>query len=1165
MCGIHGLLTSKTPFSSPTQRLQPEKFFNQLSQILTYSSDNLLSEALSTDLKNLQSQCQLWVDKDGFLLLSEDEELRNQLQQYVHELEGWTSKLEQEAQSGEWKNQSSVEQLNELILLSSDLTWTLKWDALANLERVFNLLNSQAACPQARTHAWSLNIILNGIDRLEVRGRDSAGIAVYAHFEDSTSLEQFISELSDQTEWAQQFIERLSLKGLTQGTIVRPESSPSTLLFTFKTAEEVGKMGDNVNTLRDLITTDPIFQKVIRFPKVQIQALAHTRWASNGIVSLENCHPVDSALIDEQQAIVRGGELVAVLNGDIDNYQELCQKYISSTAFEFESSITTDAKIIPVVIDAYYKETGDFEKAFLKAFSEFEGSMAIGVMAAHHPGKILFAQKGSGQGLYFGFGQSTTAVASEMYGLVELTPTYFKAEGERSEQGEIFVVKQHDTKTRTRFLCEYVTTEIPEDRVQKAEITTRDINRGDYPHFLLKEVTESVSTVRKTLRGRFENPQDSEPTFNLGAEVLDPDRLKQFCQGKIRTIQVIGQGTAAIAGDGIARLIKSALANSKHPIEVVSQKATELSAHGLRDDMSDTLIIAVSQSGTTTDTNCTVDLVRERGAWVLGIVNRRNSDLVYKSHGVLYTSDGRDIEMSVASTKAFYAQNVVGEILALALAQAIGSLTSSQLKRRLNSLECLPQAMEQTLTLSDSIYEIAQQFAPRKKYWAMVGSGSSKVAADEIRIKLSELCYKSIASDFTEDKKHIDLSSEPLILVCASGVQEELISDLVKEVAIFKAHQSIPIVITTQGESRFNPYASGIVAVPKIDGELGYLLSTMVGHLFGYHAACSFDHHADTLRHIRSGLAQARSQQTGQTFSFESLELADEWLSQAHELRNLLLDGSLDSCLDPGTATRLALLLQAALSRTPFELPASIVPVTNSETLVEALLDVTSQAIHELARPVDAIKHQAKTVTVGISRGESKTQAGALWQAIESCELEQEQISEAQKAFLWAFDPLVAEVEGSTLYHVHRLDALGRPRDDSRISVIEKQGSAKDLNSRCDEDSLLSGTKWGVVKRGEIYLGLGQTDNRKILILPAIGERPEGHLLLLHLSLKASPINEERLPALSMLGNRFEKLKIAITEHHQSWDPQMLEGIDNETLFFKSPEEVAEAIEKVTV
>src|SRR6185295_1295307 len=125
--------------------------------------------------------------------------------------------------------------------------------------------------------------------------------------------------------------------------------------------------------------------------------------------------------------------------------------------------------------------------------------------------------------------------------------------------------------------------------------------------------------------------------------------------------------------------------------------ATELSGFGMSLDMSDTLVIAVSQSGTTTDTNRTVDLVRARGALVLGIVNRRNSDLTDKADGVLYTSDGRDVEMSVASTKAFYAQVAAGTLLACAISEAAGLGSAARRHQLLSSLREIPDAMRTVL------------------------------------------------------------------------------------------------------------------------------------------------------------------------------------------------------------------------------------------------------------------------------------------------------------------------------------------------------------------------------------------------------------------------------------------------------------------------------------
>src|SRR5690606_9472422 len=159
-------------------------------------------------------------------------------------------------------------------------------------------------------------------------------------------------------------------------------------------------------------------------------------------------------------------------------------------------------------------------------------------------------------------------------------------------------------------------------------------------------------------------------TVALGADVLSPEVRTALREGRINRVQVIGQGTAHVAGQSLAAALEAAAPEGCLRVEALP--ATELSGFGLRPDMSDTLVVAISQSGTTTDTNRTVDLARGRGATVVSIVNRRGSDLTDKSDGVLYTSDGRDVEMSVASTKAFYSQIAAGFLLAWAIAEEVG-------------------------------------------------------------------------------------------------------------------------------------------------------------------------------------------------------------------------------------------------------------------------------------------------------------------------------------------------------------------------------------------------------------------------------------------------------------------------------------------------------------
>ena len=337
---------------------------------------------------------------------------------------------------------------------------------------------------------------------------------------------------------------------------------------------------------------------------------------------------------------------------------------------------------------------------------------------------------------------------------------------------------------------------VTDDDIAGAQITTRDIDRGDFPHYLLKEITESPAVFRKTLRGKLVERDDG-LAVSLGPDTL-PDDVAPACA---RAPSTGCSSSARARRRSPARRWppRSARFTAETDLRVDALPATELSGFGLRSSMADTLVVAISQSGTTTDTNRTVDLVRSRGAAVIAIVNRRGSDLTDKSDGVLYTSDGRDVEMSVASTKAFYSQIAAGLLLAAAIAGEVGG------RRRPGdcSPRCasLPAAMGEVLDRRPTIAEAAHRLAPAKRYWAVVGNGVNRIAAAEVRIKLSELCYKSIASDSTEDKKHIDLSSEPLIVVCAAGLTGSTADDVAKEVAIYRAHKASPIVIATDGQS----------------------------------------------------------------------------------------------------------------------------------------------------------------------------------------------------------------------------------------------------------------------------------------------------------------------------------------------------------------------------
>jgi glucosamine--fructose-6-phosphate aminotransferase (isomerizing) len=673
------------------------------------------------------------------------------------------------------------------------------------------------------------------------------------------------------------------------------------------------------------------------------------------------------------------------------------------------------------------------------------------------------------------------------------------------------------------------------DEIRTAEITTRDIDRSGFPHFLLKEISEAPQSFRKTLRGKIvASGPSGRLAVRLGGETLSTPLRAKLAAGGIARIVVIGQGTAAVAGQSVAAAIASCLTTTA--VTVNAMLATELSGFALFDDMSDTLVIAVSQSGTTTDTNRTVDLVRSRGAHVVSIVNRRNSDLVDKSDGVLYTSDGRDVEMSVASTKAFYAQVAAGFLLALALADEMGCGDHHRTHELLAGLRSLPTAMERVMAQRAGIADAASRLAPPRRSWAVVGNGPNKIAAAEIRIKLSELCYKSIACDGTEDKKHIDLSSEPLVLVCAAGLSGPTADDVAKEVGIYRAHKAAPVVIASNGEASRFAAALYTVEVPVVDAALAFVLSAMAGHLFGYEAALAIDAQARPLREGRAALELALSEGARKNSDHLLQSLAPDLRSVAAPFFQWLLAGAYNGHLEAGTAVRLATLFRYATGQLPVEgYELEYGKVGTPSAIAGDLLDALTAGIDELTRPVDAIKHQAKTVTVGISRSEELLISAPLVKEVLAAGASSDCLAYRALRTLANLDPAVEQVLGFTRY---RID--GEIPGKASIQVVDRGGVSREITSRTDRNPTLRGTKHRAAEEREVTVAKGRSDNRTVILVPETkGDQVTG-MTLLHVRFPEFLPSATAKEVLKGYRGRYAALTDAVTETEPAFDDERL-------------------------
>ena len=1010
---------------------------------------------------------------------------------------------------------TDVEEANAALVRVRDALWSVTRDRLGTHAGVASL-RSAAPAPSDAGLAVLLSTqqALSAIDRLEVRGRDSAGLqlTLWDHGLDPADP-AVVARTADP-------LHRTGSVRVLDG---------GGLAFVVKVAAEIGELGDNTAALRGALAADGLLARALAAPAVEGSLLGHTRWASVGLISEPNAHPLDSTRADGEPS----GVVTAVQNGDVDNHVDL----VVAEGLSVAPEITTDAKVVPTLCAAHLAAGHDHREAFRRTVSVIEGSLAIGAVVGDAPDRLLLALRGSGQGLYVGLAEDAFVVASEPYGVVEMTGRYLRMEGETpadpadpaASRGQIVELEAALAGTvegiRRR---SYDGRDLPVggDDLTGAEITTRDIDRGDHPHFLLKEIGESPASVRSTLRGRLAGDAAGGFEVRLGVASLGEGLRADLASGAIRRVLVIGQGTAAVAAMAVARSLADELAGSG--IEVDALPATELSGFGLSPDMADVMVVAISQSGTTTDTNRTVDLVRSRGARVVAIVNRRNSDLVDRSDGVLYTSDGRDVEMSVASTKAFYAQAVAGVLLAVAVADAAGLPGSPERSEVLAGLQGLPDAMDDVLAMRDRIAEIAERHAPARRYWAVVGSGPNLIAAREIRIKLSELCYKSIAADATEDKKHIDLSAEPMILVCATGLVGSTADDVAKEVAIYRAHRAAPVVVADAGSSRFAG-ALDVIAVPQVHPSLAFLLSAMVGHLFGYEAARAIDAQARPLRKAHAAIEHEA--QRRQSTAVEPGEAADGTLLEdlrvaASAFSDELRSGRLNGNLEASTAVRLSTHFRFALGDVPLEsYQLEFGRVGTPALVLDDLAASLTVAIEELTRPIDAIKHQAKTVTVGISRTDETLFEARLARVVLDAGTPRDSLSYRTLRVLVALDPAVAEVVGFTRY---RVDGLDGPVP--TVAIMDRGGVSIGIPSRTDRDPTLRGTKHRVAVERDVLVTRGARDDRTIVLVPEVKDRETVGLTLLHVVLRDRLAPDVLRGVLQGYDNRYGAVRDAVCE-----------------------------------
>jgi glutamine---fructose-6-phosphate transaminase (isomerizing) len=314
---------------------------------------------------------------------------------------------------------AELEFTNAALIRCKDALWAIGRDRLRAAEQVASLA-PEVPGPAGIAVLFSIHQALSALDRLEVRGRDSAGVEIQLTGHGLDGADPVVAGM----------VEERADGGFVSGSV---RLRGGTLVIVHKAAAEIGELGDNTAAIRRAIHQDALLQAALVSDEVDGLVLGHTRWASIGIISEPNAHPQCSDELDGGGVDGEVGPFVTgVLNGDVDNYADLT----AAEGLRIASEITTDAKVIPTIMSRRLASGLSPSEAFLETVAHLEGSVAIAATAADSPGRLHLALRGSGQALYVGLAEDAFIVASEPYGVVEETPTYLRMDGETPSDGE---------------------------------------------------------------------------------------------------------------------------------------------------------------------------------------------------------------------------------------------------------------------------------------------------------------------------------------------------------------------------------------------------------------------------------------------------------------------------------------------------------------------------------------------------------------------------------------------------------------------------------------------------------------------------------------------------------------------------------------------------------
>ena len=551
-------------------------------------------------------------------------------------------------------------------------------------------------------------------------------------------------------------------------------------------------------------------------PLVGKNGIGHTRWATHGVPSEINSHPhADNS-----------GQVYVVHNGIIENYAEL-RAQLESEGIVFYSQ--TDTEVLPNLINREYRANGgDFPGAVRGALRHVRGAYALAVLHREHP-DVLVAVRQTAP-LVVGRGQNENFVASDPLAILQWTREIIFMDDRQMAVVTPASVQIYDLESGATVEAE---TETVEWSAQSSE-------KGNYPHYMLKEIHEQPEVIGRLLHHYAPDGK----TISFEHIGLSADDLRG-----VRRIFIQACGTSWHAGL-IGKLLIERLGLISVDVDTSSEfRYRNVAAHTRGAILGeDTLVLAISQSGETADTLAGVQEARERGLKVISIVNMPASSIVRASDGVIYTQAGPEI--SVASTKAYIGQIGALYLFSLYLGQILGQIDESRMERRLSKLAELPQLMRQILTDTSEIERVANRF------WAcqhalFIGRNFGTPSALEGALKLKEISYIHAEGYSAGELKHgpLALIDElmPVFAIATQGVTYEKILSNMQEV---RARKGKLVAIAGQLDKEIETQADYVLRVPELTESFTPFVVALPLQLLAYHIAVLRGYDVDQPRNL---------------------------------------------------------------------------------------------------------------------------------------------------------------------------------------------------------------------------------------------------------------------------------------------------------------------------